>query len=63
MTDQTVPNTEKIEIALIAAALELTTLGIPPASRSVDQFVKGFDKAYKALHETVKSCGATKKAG
>jgi hypothetical protein len=64
MSDQTVPNTDKIEIALIAAALQSTMHGTPSADRSVDRFTKEFDKAYKALHETVESCGfILKKAG
>lgn len=54
MSNQVIPNTDRIEVAKIAAALhaleQTTTQSNKPA---LDKWLENFDEAYKAISTTV----------
>ena len=58
MSDQIIPNTENVDIALIAAALSITLSSISGTSTPSDEeLAKRFTKTYRTIYDAVKTSG------
>jgi hypothetical protein len=58
MPDQVIPNTENVDIALIAAALSITTHSISGTSRpSVEELAQRFTRTFRTIYDAVKTSG------
>ena len=58
MSDQVIPNTENVDIALIAAALNITIHSISGTSTPSDEeLAKRFTKTYRTIYDAVKTSG------
>jgi hypothetical protein len=58
MSDQIIPNTENVDIALIATALSITLSSISGTSTPSDEeLAKRFARTFRTIYDAVKASG------
>lgn len=64
MSNKVIPDTNDIRVAMIAAALELVSKNSRGSStKTLDNYISDFEKAYKAVSQTINPSPTTTTSG